>query len=64
MKLLYKALIGVGIACIAIVMLAVTKVALAANPGEALGGLREFFTFLFGLANIGKEALIAFWGTL
>ena len=64
MKLRYKALIGIGIAFVALTMLAVTKVALAANPGEALNGLKEFFTFLLGLANIGKEALIAYWGTL
>ena len=64
MKRKFKILIGMVIALNMVVLLMFTRVALADNSGEALNGLKEFFTFLVGLANIGKEALIAFWGTL
>mgnify|MGYP001561031611 FL=1 len=68
-----KVLLGVGIALNLFVL--TIAGASAANGGEALNGLREFFIFLgglastgitliLGLAGIGLQALVAFWGTL
>ena len=58
MKLWKWILIGVGIACV--LAIAVPMCVSAASGGDALAGLKEFYTFLIQLAQVGLQGFIEF----
>lgn len=58
MKLRYKVLLGLIVTLV--LLLIVPVLASAANGGEALNGLKEFFVLLVNLAQKGLEGYIEF----